>query len=86
MWLSIFPVRVEFYVSDDGSKYESVGTVQNTMPIDQWDSFERDFISDFKPVIARYVRVTVRSMGNTPGEHPGAGRPARMHIDEIVVE
>jgi len=86
MWLSMFPVRVEFYVSDDGSKYESVGTVQNTMPIDQWDSFERDFISDFKPVIARYVRVTVRSMGNTPGEHPGAGRPARMHIDEIVVE
>jgi len=26
------------------------------------------------------------SIGNTPGEHPGAGQPARMHIDEIVVE
>lgn len=86
LWLSMFPVRVEFYVSDDGSKYESVGTVQNTMPIDQWDSFERDFISDFKPVEVRYVRVIARSMGKTPGEHPGAGRFASMHIDEIVVE
>jgi len=26
------------------------------------------------------------SMGNTPGWHPGAGRPAQMMVDEIVVE
>jgi hexosaminidase len=86
LWLSMFPVKVEFFVSSDGKKFEPVSTVENTMPIDQWDSFERDFIGDFKPREARYVRVIAKSMGNTPGEHPGAGRPARMHIDEIVVE
>jgi hypothetical protein len=63
-----------------------MATVENTLPIDQWDSFQRDFIADFKPREARYVRVVAYSIGNTPGEHPGAGQPARMHIDEIVVE
>ncbi len=86
MWLSIVPKKVEFYVSDDGQKFELVSTVENTLPIDQWDSFQRDFISDFIPRDTRYVRVIARSIGNTPSEHPGAGRPARMHIDEIVVE
>ncbi len=85
-WLSIVPQKVEFYVSGDGKKYDLMATVENTLPIDQWDSFQRDFIADFKPLEARYVRIIAYSIGNTPGEHPGAGQPARMHIDEIVVE
>ncbi|HUX94923.1 MAG TPA: DUF4838 domain-containing protein [Bacteroidales bacterium] len=85
-WLSIVPKSVEFYVSNDGKKFELVSSVQNTLPIDQWDTFQRDFIADFMPREVRYVRVVAHSIGNTPGEHPGAGRPARTHIDEIVVE
>jgi hypothetical protein len=85
-WLSIVPKKVEFFVSDDGQKYDLMATVENTLPIDQWDTFQRDFIADFKPREARYVKVVAHSIGNTPGEHPGAGRPANMHIDEIVVE
>lgn len=86
LWLSMFPVKVEFFVSDDGVKFELAGSIENTMPIDQWDAFQRDFIADFKPRVARYIRVVAHSMGTTPGSHPGAGRPAYMHIDEIVVE
>jgi len=85
-WLSIVPKKVEFFVSDDGKKFDLVSTVDNTLPIDQWDSFQRDFIADFMPRDARYVRVVAYTIGNTPGEHPGAGQPARMHVDEIVVE
>lgn len=85
-WLSIVPKKVEFYVSSDGENFDLVSSVENTLAIDQWDSFQRDFIADFKPVDARYVKVIAHSIGNTPETHPGAGRPARMHIDEIVVE
>jgi hypothetical protein len=85
-WLSILPVKVDFLISTDGKKYELAGTVQNTLPIDQWDSFQRDFIVDFKPVEARYVRVVAHTIGKTPESHPGGGQPARMHIDEIVIE
>ena len=30
--------------------------------------------------------VVAHTIGNTPESHPGAGQPAWMHIDEIVVE
>ena len=85
-WLSILPKRVEFYISVDGAQFSQVGAVDNTLPIDQYDSYLRDFIADFKPADARYVRVIARTIGNTPESHPGAGQPAWMHVDEIVVE
>jgi hypothetical protein len=85
-WLSIVPKDVEFFLSDNGKEFDMVGIVNNTLPIDQYDSYQRDFIVDFKPREARYVRVVAHTIGNTPESHPGAGQPARMHIDEIVVE
>jgi hypothetical protein len=85
-WLSIVPKRVEFYISEDGKKFTQVGAQDNTLPIDQWDSYLRDFMADFKAADARYVRVVARTIGNTPESHPGAGQAAWMHVDEIVVE
>jgi len=85
-WLSIVPEKVEFFVSTDGEKFDPVVTVTNTLPIDQYDSFQRDFIADFMPCDTRYVRVVAYTIGNTPESHPGAGQAAWMNIDEIVVE
>jgi hypothetical protein len=85
-WLSLAPKRVKFFISEDGITFNPVGTVENTLPIDQYDSFLKDFIVDFPPADARYVRVVAHTIGNTPESHPGAGQPAWMHIDEIVVE
>lgn len=85
-WLSIVPEKVEFFVSMGGANFDKVGTVVNTLPIDQYDSYQRDFIADFKPQDARFIRVVAHTIGNTPESHPGAGQAARMHVDEIVVE
>jgi hypothetical protein len=85
-WLSIVPKKVDFYLSSDGEHYDMVGTVDNTLPIDQYDSYQRDFITDFIPRDARFVRVVAHTIGNTPESHPGAGQAAWMHVDEIVVE
>jgi hypothetical protein len=85
-WLSIVPEKVEFYISDDGKTFTAVGSVKNSLPIDQYDSYLRDFIADFRPADVRYVRVLASTIGNTPESHPGAGQAAWMHIDEIVVE
>lgn len=85
-WLSIVPAKVDFFISTDGEKFDQVGSVKNTLPIDQYDSYLRDFIADFIPRDARYVRVVAHTIGNTPESHPGRGQAASMHIDEIVVE
>ncbi len=85
-WLRILPEKVEYFVSMDGQQFDLAGTIENTLPIDQYGGQQRDFILEFEPRNARYVKVKAHTIGNTPGWHPGAGRPANMLVDEIVVE
>ncbi|HUQ67095.1 MAG TPA: DUF4838 domain-containing protein [Flavitalea sp.] len=85
-WLRLLPLNVEYYTSMDGKKFELAANIVNTLPIDQYGGYLREFNSAFTPRDARYIKIIARSMGNTPGWHPGAGRPANMLIDEIVVE
>ena len=85
-WLRVLPKKVEYFVSNDGQDFQLVGAIDNTLPIDQYGGQQRDFIVEFEPRQARYVKVKAHTIGNTPGWHPGAGRPARMLVDEIVVE
>ena len=85
-WLRLFPEKVEYFVSEDGKNFDLVGSVNNTLPIDQYGGQQRDFITEFEPRNARYVKVIAYTIGNTPDWHPGAGRPANITVDEIVVE
>ncbi len=66
--------------------FKQVGSIDNILPITQYGGIHRDFIADFEPQQARYVKVKAHTFGNTPEWHPGSGRPASIQIDEIVVE
>jgi|WetSurMetagenome_2_1015567.scaffolds.fasta_scaffold00667_7 hypothetical protein len=84
---SVLPKKVEYFLSLDGKDFIPAGVIENNLPINQNDAYQRDFITDFEPHDARYVRVKARTIGNMPESHPvGGGQPAMMHIDEIVVE
>ena len=85
-WLRILPKQVEYFVSLDGKHFDRVGVIDNTLPIDQYGGRVRDFITEFAPRDARYIQVKAHTIGNTPEWHPGAGRPAKITVDEIVVE
>ena len=85
-WLRLLPTSVEYYTSLDGQNFEFVDHIRNTLPIDQYGGYLREFNTEFTPRDARYIKICAASIGNTPGWHPGAGRPANMLIDEIVVE
>jgi Domain of unknown function (DUF4838)/Glycosyl hydrolase family 67 N-terminus len=85
-WLRLLPTNVEYYTSVDGKDFQLVANIKNTLPIDQYGGYLREFNAEIPPTDARYIKIHARSMGNTPGWHPGAGRPANMLIDEIVVE
>ena len=85
-WRRLLPTNVEYYTSVDGKNFNLVDNIKNTLPIDQYGGYLREFNAEFTPIDARYIKIRACSMGNTPGWHPGAGRPARMMVDEIVVE
>jgi hypothetical protein len=86
-WSWIFlPRTVEYFVSDDGVNFRSIGTVANPVPPDRADSFVREFEKRTRSGKARYVRIVAKNIGVNPPGHPGAGQAAFIFADEIVIE
>jgi hexosaminidase len=81
------PRKLEVAVSEDGEIFQLLPDVE----IEAKD--ERGPVSIWEHVVAgaedgasRYVRVRARSFRIVPPDNPGAGEPAWMFVDEIVVE
>lgn len=84
---ALLPRRVSFAVSDDGKTWR---TLQST-PIDVQPMDLRVIVRTVRfdaatPVTARYLRVTAQNYGLLPVGHEGAGKPAFLFTDEILVQ
>ena len=79
------PSRVEFEVSDDGAAFRSASRVQPAMAPDETGPARVFLSSAALDLRARYVRVRAANFGTIPVAQPGAGIPAWLFVDEIVV-
>jgi hypothetical protein len=79
------PKYVEFWYSADGKEYFLLGKVENTTDDTILDAVLKDFVLDFAPVDARYVKVFAKNYGIIPNWHLGKGYDAYIFVDEIVV-
>lgn len=79
------PSEVVYSVSDDDVNYREVASIAS--PVDSRDMTVRIWdCTATLDVQARYVKVFARNFGIIPQWHPGAGSPAFIFIDEIIVE
>ena len=81
----ILPQWVKFEASTDGVNFKELKTVNHTIPVDEKYTLLHDFKAVFKPVNARYVRVTAKVLDALPKGHSGAGLPAWIFADEIIL-
>ena len=82
IWL---PTEVEYFVSDDGKNFRSVGKVKSDVPVDADGAFVREM--EVRPrTNARYVKMVAKTIGVCPEGHVGAGQKAWIFCDEIVIE
>jgi hexosaminidase len=79
------PLTVEYSLSEDGKDFTTVALLKNTVDEKAGDMFIHSFTAAFKPVRARFVRVRARNRKICPDWHKGAGGPAWIFADEIVV-
>ena len=83
-WI-FMPKEVEFFVSDDGKKFRSVGKVKNEVAEDEDDAVIQEL--GVRPRCeARYVKMAATTIGKCPFWHVGAGQPAWIFCDEFVIE
>ena len=84
-WI-FMPESIEYSVSADGDSFETVARLGHEIPLDLEGSVTREFTAAGLDARARYVRVTARNTGTCPEWHPGAGHPAWIFADEIIIE
>lgn len=83
-WI-FMPSEVEFFVSDDGKQFRSVGKVVNQIPLDEEDAVIQELA--VRPRCeTRYVKMSAKTIGTCPDWHVGAGQPAWIFCDEFVIE
>jgi hexosaminidase len=85
VWVML-PGSVEFQVSDDGKSFRSVATIKNDADDREPKPLVKAFATALDGSSARYVRVRAKNYGKLPAWHPGAGNPAWLFTDELIVE
>jgi predicted alpha-1,2-mannosidase len=84
-WIFI-PKEVEFFLSEDGTKFKSIGIVKNNIPQDKWGALIKEFSLPLDMIQARYFRIVAKNIGVCPPGHKGNGAPAWIFCDEITFE
>lgn len=83
-WI-FMPEKVEFFVSNDGKNFKSVGVVENEIDQEAEDAVIQE-LDVRKKLSARYVRMVATSPGLCPDWHVGAGEKSWLFCDEVVIE
>jgi hexosaminidase len=83
-WIFL-PQYVRFEVSDDGTTFTQLATVDNNISMNEKGSVVQNFKTSFPVRNARYIRVIAQNNVCPPG-HPGEGKPAWIFADELIVE
>lgn len=81
-----FPVKVEFFVSGDGQKFEKVGEVLNEVDPLSGEKQLKNFTARFESREAAFVKVVSKNLAKCPKGHAGEGKAAWMFLDEVEVE
>lgn len=84
-WI-FMPEWVDISFSQDGINYVQSKRVNNTISVYHSGSLVKAFEADNLSANARYIKVLAKNRGVCPPGHLGAGEPAWIFADEIVIE
>ena len=83
-WI-FMPKQVEFFVSNDGRNFKSIGVIDNTISQETDEPVLHEFSLN-KKLSARYIKMVAKKIDACPDWHVGAGEPGWIFCDEIVIE
>jgi hypothetical protein len=83
-WI-FMPLEVQYYVSPDSINFQHIGTVINDVSHNDRTVTMKNFTLNFATK-AKYIRVVAKNQGVCPEWHLGAGEPAWIFADEIVIK
>lgn len=80
------PASITIEVSNDGVTFKNFGTKKYNIPTSDTGITVKNCRIEHAPIAAKFIRVTVRSIGNCPDWHLGAGNPTWLFLDEVQID
>lgn len=84
-WIFL-PEFVQYEYSLDNKNYVSVGEVKRRSNIKSTKLNREDYQLSTKKVNIRYLKIHAKNIGLCPSWHQGAGKPAWLFSDEVIIE
>jgi hypothetical protein len=84
VWIFL-PEQITISISEDGLNYHQMVVLSHDVPMDRRGALIREFKATFSPSKAKFIKVEARAIGNCPSWHSGAGQPAWIFLDEVVI-
>jgi hexosaminidase len=84
-WI-LLPRTVAFAWSTDGVSWSAPRVISHTIPVSREGAIVQAFdVGTPAGTRVRFVRIAAKAGGNLPAGHPGAGQPAWLFADEVIV-
>ncbi len=84
--LVLLPEYVEYFISDDGINFKSIGRVTEDLNIKDPSWKRIDYALNTGKLNSRYIKVFAKNILQVPQWHPAFGGKVWLMVDEIVVE
>ena len=84
-WI-VLPTSVSYAISDDGKNFTELSIITHKIPLMQEGKFKHTFSFENENIKTKYLKVSAKTVGKLPQEHPAAGSDAWIFVDEIIIE
>jgi len=84
-WI-VLPTSVSYAISDDRENFTELASLTHNIPLMQEGKFKHTFSFEEKNTKAKYLKVSAKTVGKLPQEHPAAGSDAWIFVDEVIIE
>lgn len=84
-WI-FFPDMVEFSISNNNVDFKSIGKTERKTDVKSTQIHREEFTLNPKKIKTRYLKLHAKNVGTCPSWHQGAGGPAWIFADEVVVD
>ncbi|MEN8193211.1 MAG: sulfatase [Bacteroidota bacterium] len=79
------PDFVEFSVSENNSDFKTVGKIERKTDVKSTLIFREEYELNINTLKTRYLKIHAKNVGTCPDWHKGAGGPAWVFVDEVVI-
>jgi len=83
-WI-VLPTVVSYAVSEDGENFTEIASLKHNIPLMREGKFKHTFSFEKENTKAKYLKVSAKTVGKLPQEHPAAGSDAWIFVDEIII-